>query len=190
LPGIGSASAKKIIAGRPYKSVDDLGQSGLSKSQIAKITPLVSAGAPSAPPAASPTDAVAQKVDLNSAAQKDLEELPGVGPATAKKIIAARPYKSVDELARAGVPQSTITRLTPLVFVGSTGEAQTSSAQIPPKPGMVWVNTDSKIYHREGDPWYGKTKQGKFMTEQEAIQQGYRASKSSSESGSGDKQSK
>ena len=32
-------------------------------------------------------------IDLNSASQKDLESLKGVGPATAKKIIAGRPYK-------------------------------------------------------------------------------------------------
>jgi hypothetical protein len=42
---------------------------------------------------------------------------------------------------------------------------------------MVWVNTATKIYHREGDPWYGKTKHGKYMTEADAIKAGYRASK-------------
>ncbi len=33
--------------------------------------------------------------------------------------------------------------------------------------GKVWVNTDSGVYHKSGR-WYGKTKQGKFMTESEA----------------------
>jgi hypothetical protein len=42
---------------------------------------------------------------------------------------------------------------------------------------MVWVNLDSKVYHREGDRWYGKTKRGKFMTEADAIAAGYHASK-------------
>jgi hypothetical protein len=42
---------------------------------------------------------------------------------------------------------------------------------------MVWVNLDTKIYHREGDRYYGKTKNGKWLTEQEAIAAGYRASK-------------
>jgi hypothetical protein len=38
----------------------------------------------------------------------------------------------------------------------------------------VWVNTDSKVYHK-GGRWYGKTKTGKFMTEDEAKAAGYRA---------------
>jgi hypothetical protein len=42
--------------------------------------------------------------------------------------------------------------------------------------GKVWVNTDSGVYHK-GGKWFGATKQGKFMTEQEATRAGYRAAK-------------
>ena len=38
------------------------------------------------------------KVDLNSATREQLIKLPGVGEATADKIIAARPFKSKNEL--------------------------------------------------------------------------------------------
>jgi hypothetical protein len=41
--------------------------------------------------------------------------------------------------------------------------------------GMVWVNTDSGVYHKPGTRYYGKTKQGKYMSEADAIKAGYRA---------------
>ena len=42
--------------------------------------------------------------------------------------------------------------------------------------GLVWVNTDSKVYHKNGR-YYGNTKQGKFMTEADAQKAGYKAAK-------------
>jgi hypothetical protein len=40
----------------------------------------------------------------------------------------------------------------------------------------VWVNLDTGIYHK-GGRWYGKTKNGKFMTEDEAKKAGYKPAK-------------
>jgi len=62
--------------------------------------------------------AVAALVDINSASQKDLEAVKGVGPATAKKIIAGRPYKSVDELTKAGLTAKAVEKIKPFVTVG------------------------------------------------------------------------
>lgn len=39
-----------------------------------------------------------ENLDINSASLVELETLPGIGPVTAKRIIACRPYKSVEEL--------------------------------------------------------------------------------------------
>ena len=59
----------------------------------------------------------------------------------------------------------------------TTATGTETVAQVPPVKGMVWVNTESKVFHREGDRWYGKTKHGKFMTEADALQAGYREAK-------------
>jgi hypothetical protein len=60
--------------------------------------------------------------------------------------------------------------------------SSTGTAQMPSEKGMVWVNLDSGVYHREGDRWYGKTKHGKFMSEADAQKAGYRASKTGNNS--------
>ena len=43
--------------------------------------------------------------------------------------------------------------------------------------GQVWVNTETHVYHKEGSKWYGKTKNGKYLSEQDAIKEGDHAAK-------------
>jgi len=259
LPGVGKATAVKIVANRPYGSVDELSKAGLSAKTIDKLRSHVTAGSGSSSrtaakeskgadakkpektskaaaetkkadkktAAASSAPASGTKVDINTASAKELEALPGVGSKTAEKIIAKRPYSSVEDLSRAGVSKKTMEKIGPLVTVSqrqgsrssstsassapvapgapspaartesapapesksksasrpSSTESTASTApyQAPPSKGMVWVNLDTKIYHREGDRWYGKTVHGKYMTEAEAQQAGYRLSKEKDE---------
>jgi len=57
--------------------------------------------------------------------------------------------------------------------------ASTQAASKVPAPGgghgLVWVNTETHVYHREGSRFYGTTKKGKYMTEAEAIKEGNKA---------------
>lgn len=82
-------------------------------------------------------------LNLNTASEKELEVLKGVGPATAKKIIAGRPYNSVDELSKAGVPAKTIEAIKPFVTVSPAAPAAKPSAaaetpmKVVPPPAAV-----------------------------------------------------
>ena len=44
----------------------------------------------------------------------------------------------------------------------------------PETAGQVWVNTSSGKYWRPGSRYYGRTKQGEYMPENEAVQKRYR----------------
>ncbi len=128
IKGVGPATAKKIIAGRPYKSVDELSKAGLNAKAIEGIKPFVTIGKaqaapakPAIPAAAAKTEATkpareakaaakpaapaaklapGTRININTADQATLEKLPEIGPVKAKAIIAGRPYKSVEDVMK------------------------------------------------------------------------------------------
>ena len=60
------------------------------------------------------------------------------------------------------------------VPAGRTTEKATNPQAPGGGPGLVWVNTETGVYHSERSPLYGTTSKGKYMTEQQAIQAGYK----------------
>jgi competence protein ComEA len=145
LPGVGSAIAKKIVANRPYKSVDELTKAGLSKKAIDKLRPLVTVGAaaPAAAPAAAAPKAAGpktvpaaakaktaaekpaatklapgQKVNINAATMDQLIALPGIGPSKAQAIIDGRPYKTPEDIMKVkGIKGGTYNKIKDFITV-------------------------------------------------------------------------
>jgi competence protein ComEA len=146
--GIGPATAQKIIENRPYKSLTELKKAGLSSKEVTAFKPYLTAKKPAAAAAApqatktvepgtakaakgakAATPAPGTPVDLNTADQKALEALPGVGPTLAKRIMAARPIKSLDELAKVkGMSKTKVAALKDKVTFGAAAPAAAPAA--------------------------------------------------------------
>lgn len=125
---VGSSDAPGITpqAERFALLADSLGAAGLAAAAFA---PPVAANAGPPPstrsasrprPRAPKTDAV--RVDINAAGQAELERLPRIGPAIARRILALRAergaFGSVDELRQVkGIGPKTLDRLRPHAFV-------------------------------------------------------------------------
>jgi competence ComEA-like helix-hairpin-helix protein len=142
LPSVGPSTAKKIVAGRPYSKVDDLAKAGIPARVITAIRSKVHVGDSTAgkakAPAASEAKAKSGKVNINTADAAALEDLPGIGPAHAKAIIDARPFKSVDDLERVkGLGKSRIDALKDLVTTTGPAAKVTRAKAVAKKTGAT-----------------------------------------------------
>lgn len=136
LPGVGEVTARKIVAGRPYAAVDDLAKAGIPARTIEAIRPHVTVTQVLSPvtskTATKPVTsrpAAAKKVNLNTASAEQLETLPGIGPAAAAGIIAARPFTTMDDLEKVrGLGPAKIAALRDLVVVAEPAPPPVATA--------------------------------------------------------------
>jgi hypothetical protein len=98
-----------------------------------------------------------------------------------KKLITALAFAAFATVAFAQTPASTTTQTTTTthkkkVVAATPAPTEQEIADARAK-GMVWVNTSAKLYHHQESKYYGKTKQGKFMTEDDAKAAGFTPAK-------------
>jgi len=153
LPGVDQDTAKLIIAGRPYTFVADLSKAGVPADTIEAITPFVKVGPLG-------TAAAATGNGLEKAATGVEKAATATATGVEQGVNAAT--KGVQKGAEATASAA-----------NTVNRELTGAARVPPKAGMVWADTRTKIYHKEGDPSYGNTKKGKWYTEKEAVKRGY-----------------
>jgi hypothetical protein len=153
LPGVGDVFAKKIVSNRPYKSVSELSKAGLSENQIAKISP----------------HATVKRSAMKSAIDRRKEAADKRKEAATAKRSGTRPTET--SAAPKAAPSRSSAAEKPAATARKESSSEPSNGTTSPAAGSsdrVWLNTDSNVYHRSGDYWYGKTKSGKFVTEEEA----------------------
>ncbi|MDD5248196.1 MAG: DUF3761 domain-containing protein [Rhodocyclaceae bacterium] len=141
----------------------------LNRVLAAVLGLLVSASCLAAAPAGAPAGSTALCKDGSyySGAEKKgacrghkgVKDWFGAAPAAAAASMAEPPKPA----AAASTPAA------PGAAAGATRAAPAATGT-----GMVWANTDSKVYHCPGSRWYGKTKKGEYMTQADATAKGLR----------------
>ena len=131
---------------------------------------------PAASPATSPAAAPKAKGGRKKAEAAPAESPP---PGHPPKAPTATPTPSKFSLGDLFKPKSSAAASPAAVSSAPAKNRSAQAAANPPAPGgghgLVWVNTDSHVFHKEGSRFYGTTKKGKYMTEAEAAKEGNRA---------------
>jgi hypothetical protein len=120
----------------------------------------------------------AQKRAAKKAAKKEAKQQAAQQKAAEPKAAPmakteAKPMAPTTPMAKTSAETRTTHRsaMAPSTPQASSGDIANAKAS-----GMVWVNTESKVYHT-GGKYYGNTKHGKFMSAADAQKAGYKEAK-------------
>ena len=85
---------------------------------LGRTAHLSAAKTPPKPEPIAALEAVERRIDLNTATLQQLDTLPGIGPVTARAIVAGRPYAAVEDLLRLhGFKRARLEKILPYVAV-------------------------------------------------------------------------
>ena len=99
IPGLGAVLARRIIAARPYSTLDELyGVKGISQAVMLTLRQRADVDDRHSFEHSAQVSPYVELLDLNSCDEASLCGLPRVGPALARRIVSARPFVDVDSL--------------------------------------------------------------------------------------------
>ena len=116
-----------------------------------------------ASPATAESPAASPKVRRGKQAKTEATATPPASPTATPKFRLGNLFKPKSSVSASPSAESL------------TGSAGTATPAPGGGRGLVWVNTETHVYHKEGSRFYGATKKGKYVSEADAIKEGDRA---------------
>lgn len=148
LPGIGKKTAERIVEYREkngeFKAIGDLAKvKGVGKETMEKVCPcLALEGETTLAPAK-----LCGKININTATEKQLKQMPGIGAKTAQRIVEYRkakgPFKSIDDITKVrGIGKGTFKAI--CGYLALAGETTLGAAKPKPAKGSTKKETATK----------------------------------------------